>query len=137
MSEGLITTFGAPNDLSVPVNSRFYPGGDNSIRGFQRGEAAPRNAAGEFVGAKVYVLANVEFEQALTSNWSVVAFGDALATAVSLRNISSAHERLYSVGLGIRYQTLIGPVRIEYGRNINPRPSDPPGTWHVSIGYPF
>jgi outer membrane protein assembly complex protein YaeT len=137
LSQGVITTFGAPNDLSVPVNSRFYPGGDNSIRGFQRGEAAPRNAAGEFVGAKVYLLGNLEFEQALTSSWSVVAFGDALATAVSLRNIASAHERLYSVGLGLRYQTLIGPVRVEYGRNVNPRPNDPPGTWHVSIGYPF
>jgi outer membrane protein assembly factor BamA len=134
-SQGVITTFGAPSDLSLPVNSRFYPGGDNSIRGFQRGEAAPRDAAGEFVGAKAYVLGNIELEQALTSSWSIVAFGDALGTAVSLHDFPK--ERLYSVGLGLRYQTLIGPVRIEYGRNVNPRPDDPPGTWHFSLGYPF
>jgi outer membrane translocation and assembly module TamA len=66
----------------------------------------------------------------------VVAFGDALGTAVSLRNFPSK-ERLYSVGLGLRYQTLVGPVRVEYGRNVNPRPDDPPGTWQISIGYPF
>ena len=65
-----------------------------------------------------------------------MAFGDALGTAVSLRDFP-ASERLYSAGLGLRYQTLIGPVRLEYGRNINPRPDDPPGTWQVSIGYPF
>ena len=46
-------------------------------------------------------------------------------------------QRLYSVGLGIRYQTLIGPVRLEYGKNINPRPGDPSGTLHFSIGYSF
>jgi outer membrane protein insertion porin family len=46
-------------------------------------------------------------------------------------------ERLYSAGLGIRYQTLIGPLRLEYARNITPRAGDPPATWHFSMGYPF
>jgi outer membrane protein insertion porin family len=136
LSHGVITTFGGDSDASLPVNKRFYPGGDNSIRGYQRGEAAPRDAAGRFVGAKSFIIGNLELEQALTPNWSLVAFGDALGSAVSLRDYPFS-ERLYSVGLGVRYQTLIGPVRLEYGRNINPRPDDPPGTWQFSIGYPF
>lgn len=135
LSHGVITTYGS-DDRTLPVNKRFYPGGDNSIRGYQRGEAAPRGPDGLFIGAKSFLLGNLELEQALTPNWSVVAFGDAVGTAVSLRDYPFA-ERLYSVGLGVRYQTLIGPVRLEYGRNINPRPDDPPGTWHLSIGYPF
>jgi outer membrane translocation and assembly module TamA len=118
------------------VNKRFYPGGDNSIRGYQRGEAAPRAADGSFIGAKAYLLANLEIEQAMAPNWSIVAFGDALGIAPSLADYPF-DERLYSAGLGVRYQTLIGPVRLEYGRNINPRPQDPSGTWHLSIGYPF
>jgi len=40
-------------------------------------------------------------------------------------------------GLGLRYQTLIGPVRLEYGRNLNPRIDDPAGTLHFSVGFPF
>jgi outer membrane protein insertion porin family len=135
LSHGLIMTVGS-DDTTLPVNKRFYPGGDNSIRGYQRGEAAPRGADGLFLGAKSQLLFNLEFEQALTPSWSVVAFGDALATAVSLRDYPLG-ERLYSVGLGLRYQTLIGPIRVEYGRNINPRPADPPGTWQFSLGYPF
>ena len=135
LSHGVITTYGS-DDTTLPVNKRFYPGGDNSIRGYQRGEAAPRGADGLFVGAKTQMLFNVEFEQALTPNWSVVAFGDALGTTVSLRDYPFS-ERLYSVGLGLRYQTLIGPIRVEYGRNVNPRPADPPGTWQISLGYPF
>jgi outer membrane protein assembly factor BamA len=134
-AHGVITTMGA-DDLGLPVNKRFFPGGDNSIRGYRRGEAAPRDAAGAFLGAKTYVQANVELEQALTPNWSAVVFGDAVGTAVALRDYPF-RDRLYSVGLGIRYQTLIGPLRVEYGRNLAPRPRDPSGTWQVSIGYPF
>ena len=63
-------------------------------------------------------------------------FGDALGTAVSLRDYPF-NEKLFSVGLGVRYQTIIGPVRVEYGRNLNPRPLDPSGTLLVSIGFPF
>lgn len=135
LSQGMIFTIGS-DDRSLPVNKRFFPGGDNGIRGYQRGEAAPRGPDGLFVGAKAYVLLNLELEQALTPNWSMVAFLDAAGTAVSLRDLP-ASERLYSAGLGIRYQTLIGPIRLEYGRNLNRRPGDPSGTWHVSLGYPF
>jgi outer membrane protein assembly complex protein YaeT len=135
LSHGAITTLGT-DDSGLSVNVRFYPGGDNSIRGYQRGEAAPRGPDGLFIGAKSFLLGNLELEQALTANWSVVGFGDALGTARTLRDYPF-NERLYSAGLGIRYQTLIGPLRLEYARNINPRPADPPATWHFSMGYPF
>jgi outer membrane protein insertion porin family len=135
LAQGIITT-GGSDDSTLPVNKRFYPGGDNSIRGYQRGEAAPRGADGLFIGAKAFLLLNLELEQALTPNWSMVAFVDALGTAVALRELPF-EERLYSAGLGVRYQTLIGPLRLEYGRNLKPRVSDPAGTWQFSIGYPF
>jgi outer membrane protein insertion porin family len=135
LSHAVVTTFGS-DGTTLPVNKRFYPGGDNSIRGYQRGEAAPRGADGFFIGAKSYLLGNLEFEQAVTPNWSAVLFADALGVAQALRDYPFGEE-LYTVGVGIRYQTLIGPVRLEYGRNIDPRPGDPSGTLHFSIGYPF
>lgn len=135
LSQGIITT-GGSDDSTLPVNKRFYPGGDNSIRGYQKGEAAPRSADGRFIGAKSFLLLNLELEQAVTPAWSAVVFFDALGTAVSLRDLPFT-ERLYAAGLGVRYQTLIGPLRLEYGRNLNRRPADPSGTWQLSIGYPF
>jgi len=135
-AQGTVTTFGAPDDTDLPVSVRFYPGGDGSIRGYQKGEAAPRDAGGLFVGAKSYLQFNLELEQALTSKWSVVVFGDALGTAARLQDYPFS-EKLFSVGLGVRYQTIIGPVRVEYGHNLNPRPLDPAGTLLFSIGYPF
>ncbi len=136
LTHGVITTWGAPDGQLIPVNRRFYPGGDSSIRGYQQDEAAPRDAAGRFIGAETYTLLNVEVEQAITRTWSVVLFGDALGEAADLGDYPW-DERLYSVGLGIRYQTIVGPVRLEYGRNLNPREGDPGGTLHFSVGFPF
>jgi outer membrane translocation and assembly module TamA len=65
-----------------------------------------------------------------------VAFVDALGSAAQLRNYPF-DERLYTAGLGVSYQTLIGPIRLEYGHNLNPRIGDPHGTWQISIGNPF
>lgn len=129
-----VATFGFDED--VPVNKRFYPGGESSIRGYQNGEASPRGADGRFVGAETFVLMNVEVEQALTRRWSLVVFWDGLGMAENLRDYPF-DEELHSVGIGIRYNTLIGPLRVEYGHNLNPRPGDPDGTLHFSIGFPF
>ncbi len=136
LSHGAITTFGADNDRDLPVNKRFFPGGETSMRGYQRGEASPRGADGRFIGAQSQVTFNLELEQGLTGNWSGVLFFDALGTAVELSDYP-LNEELYALGIGVRYQTLVGPVRLEYGRNLNPRVGDPGGTLHFSIGFPF
>jgi outer membrane translocation and assembly module TamA len=78
----------------------------------------------------------VEYEQVLTHSWSAVAFVDALGAAARLADYPF-DQRLYSVGLGLRYQTIVGPIRLEYGRNLNKRPTDPSGTLHLSIGVAF
>jgi outer membrane protein assembly complex protein YaeT len=136
-SHGVDLTLGAPDGAQPPVNVLFYPGGDGSIRGYQNDEAAPRSpVTGEFVGAKSYLQFNFELEQAITRKWAVVAFLDAVGTAVRLKDYPFS-EKLYSVGLGVRYNTVIGPIRLEYGYNLNPRPRDPEGTLLFSIGYPF
>ena len=133
---GVVLTLGSESDQSLPVNKRFYPGGESSIRGYQEGEATPRGADGSYIGAKSYLLLNLELEQALTKSWSAILFIDALGETASLAHYPF-DERLFSAGVGVRYQTLIGPVRLEYGRNLNPRPADPAGTLHFSVGFPF
>ena len=85
---------------------------------------------------KSYLLLNLELEQALTKTWSAILFFDALGETASLADYPFA-ERLFSAGVGLRYQTLIGPVRLEYGHNLNPRQADPAGTLHFSVGFPF
>lgn len=136
ISHGTIWTLGRDNDLSLPVNKRFFPGGEHSLRGVQSGEGSPIDGSGEYVGAKSFTLLNLEFEQALTSRFSAVVFVDALAATARLSD-TPWDNTLYTLGGGLRYDTIIGPIRLEYGHNLNPRPVDPVGTWHFSIGFPF
>jgi outer membrane protein assembly factor BamA len=134
-SHGVDVPFGSPAN-NLPFNRRFFPGGDNSIRGYNEGEASPRDARGKLVGAETYTLGTVEFEQALTPKWSLVVFSDNLGLARRIDNYPFDYG-LFSAGIGLRWRTIVGPVRLEYGRNINPRLDDPSGALHFSIGFPF
>jgi outer membrane protein assembly complex protein YaeT len=135
LSQGVDVSFGSPAN-NLPFNKRFFPGGDNSIRGYKEGEASPKDPSGQILGAETYTLATVELEQALTPKWSIVVFSDSLGFAQRIDHYPF-DTGLFSVGVGLRWRTLIGPIRLEYGYNLNPRPSDPSGTLQFSLGYPF
>lgn len=135
LTQGMTFTLGG-NASQLPFNKRFFPGGENSIRGYQEGQASPVDAKGNQLGAETYTLGNVELEQLLTKSWSVVAFFDGLGMARD-RQDYPWNQGLFSVGGGLCWRTPIGPVRLEYGYNLNPRHYDPQGTLHFSIGFPF
>ncbi len=135
VTHGVSFTWGGTS-ADLPFNKRYFPGGENSIRGYQEGEASPLDVNGGQLGAETYSQANLEFEQLLTKSWSVVLFFDAVGFAQD-RNDYPWNEGLYSAGGGLRWRTLIGPVRLEYGHNLNRRIHDPAGTLHFSIGFPF
>jgi outer membrane protein assembly factor BamA len=123
-------------DQPAPLNKFFLPGGESSIRGYTEGDAAPRDGSGRLVGARSMWLANIEIEQVLTGRWTAVLFVDTLGVSAAAEDWPGK-EVLASFGLGLRYQSPVGPLRLEYGRNVNPRPGDPAGTVHFSIGFPF
>lgn len=135
VSHGLIAAAGSTAE-DIPFNKRFFPGGEYSIRGYQEGEAAPRDGRGDLVGAETYVFGSVDFEQALTPKLAGVLFFDAVGFARDFADYP-VNEALYSVGGGLRWKSLVGPVRLEYGYNLNPRKHDPVGTLHFSLGFPF
>jgi outer membrane translocation and assembly module TamA len=122
--------------VDLPFNKRFLPGGENTVRGYQRGGASPYNDMGQQLGAETFLLWNVELEQYLTERWSIVAFLDGVGIAADVAEYPF-DEVLWSVGGGVRWNSIIGPVRAEYGYNLNRRTFDPEGTIHVSIGFPF
>jgi len=135
LTHGAVVPFGsAANNLAF--NKRFFPGGDTSLRGYQQDQASPKDISGKVVGAETFTLGTVEFEQALTPKWSLVVFSDSLGQARRIQHYPF-DTGLYSVGVGLNWRTIIGPIRVEYGRNLNPRPGDPSGTVHFSLGFPF
>lgn len=144
LGRGLYLHVGLRHDVALshdpaellPFNKRFFPGGENSVRGYQRGGASPLAPDGSQVGAVSSLQGNLELEQYLTGSISIVAFLDGVGVTPVIDNYPF-DEVLTSVGGGIRWNTVIGPVRVEYGYNLNRREPDPSGTLQFSIGYPF
>jgi outer membrane protein insertion porin family len=124
------------NSSNVPFVERFFLGGEDTVRGYREGKASPLDENGDEIGAQAYVLTNVELEQRLYSDLSIVVFYDGLYNSQD-GFYEDGTEYLYSIGLGLNYKTVVGPVRLEYGYHPDPRKHDTQGTLHLSIGFPF
>ncbi len=69
-SHGILTTFGVGSDKRLPVNRRFFPGGDGSIRGYNNGEAAPRGVDGYRKPSRSSVVSAFTSSTSVASSWT-------------------------------------------------------------------
>jgi len=91
----------------LPSSYRFYAGGDNSVRGYDYKGIGERDESGEVIGGRYLVTGSLEYEQKIIDAWSIATFidaGDAFSNAMKLK---------LGVGLGIRWYSIVGPVRID------------------------
>ena len=93
----------------LPTSYRFYAGGMNSIRGYAYKELGPKDNLGNVVGGKFLSVVSAEYEQSVLDDWGVAAFIDG-GNAYNLDNISIKT----GVGLGVRWYSPIGPVRLDF-----------------------
>jgi outer membrane protein insertion porin family len=139
----------------VPVENRFFLGGSNSVRGYEESGLGPRNEDGNVAGGEVMLLANVEirFPLPFFSRWnfSGAFFFDSGNVWESIDEIDASDFELnsgvdetevddyrYGTGLGIRYNTPVGPIRVDYGYPFKPdRHSSEDGTFYFSLGQIF
>ncbi len=96
---------------AVPPDWRFYAGGGGSVRGYAYQSIGPRTPSGQPAGGDGLLEGSVELRQWLRGNWGMVAFAD--AGAVSENGIPGAGSLAVGVGLGVRYLTPVGPVRVD------------------------
>jgi outer membrane protein insertion porin family len=121
---GYVTQFG--KTTQVPVQDRFFIGGQDSLRGY-----SPSGEAGFPQGGKVYSVANVEFGFPLARERKktivkFVIFADAGGSWDRTRDFSArvgSGERdiKTDVGFGLRFVTPAFPIRLDYGYGLNHR----------------
>ncbi|MDF1577251.1 MAG: outer membrane protein assembly factor BamA [Desulfobulbales bacterium] len=121
----------------LPVFEKFYLGGLNSIRSFDNGQISPIEE-GERVGGDKMWYANLEyiFPIAKTQGLLGVVFydiGNVYATGESWQFSDYKH----STGAGIRWLSPIGPLRLEWGYNLDPKEDEDTRNWEFSIGGSF
>src|SRR5262245_36522064 len=138
---GNLRPAGGPAD--VPFAKKFFLGGATSLRGWGRFEVSPL-VEGLPVGGNSMLEFTEELRMVVRGNWGIVLFLDAGNVWAESFGVNLSDLR-YDVGPGLRYNTAIGPIRLDLGYQLNPIPglliNGQPQTrqWrlHFSIGQAF
>jgi outer membrane protein insertion porin family len=132
---GWISPFQVPAGIAtanyVPLPERLYSGGGTSNRGFPYLQAGPRDPMTGFpIGGNALFFQSDELRFPLfIDNFSGVLFHDmgnvysdlgSISFRVHQNNIQDFNYMVHAVGIGIRYRTPIGPVRVDLAYSINP-----------------
>ncbi|MBD3168051.1 MAG: outer membrane protein assembly factor BamA [candidate division Zixibacteria bacterium] len=122
---------------SLPLNERFYAGGPNSLRGFEYQKAGPLDENNVPVGGQFKIVWNVlEIRRAIYKMVGIGLFFDAGNVWRNITYFQSGTIR-YTAGAGIRADTPVGILRLDYGRNLDPRDFENPNQFYFSIGHAF
>jgi outer membrane protein insertion porin family len=131
---GGIEPYGDSTD--VPINVRFFAGGPGSVRGFKLNRLGPLDANGDPVGGKSLIDGSVELRFPVYGPVGAVLFVD-FGNVFQDSFTYKLDELRYSVGPGLRYETPIGPLRVDVGFIVDRRPNEDFGRVEFSIGQAF
>ncbi len=119
----------------IPANWRFYAGGGGSVRGYAYNSLGPRNIFGVTGGRSLFE-ASAELRVKITDTIGIVPFVDA-GNAFSSNFPNFSAPLYWSAGLGFRYYTAIGPIRLDVAFPFERVPGNGPVAVYVSIGQAF
>lgn len=138
----------------VPTSQLFFSGGGTSLRGFPLNEAGPQrivpfcnvlsgnsgcvNVTVPLGGRQLFILnSELRFPLHIMHNLGGVVFYDGgnVYQAINLRTFFNNYTN--TVGIGLRYATPVGPIRIDIGRNLNPVPGIKATQYFITLGQSF
>lgn len=131
------------DQFNVPFSKKYFLGGSTSIRGWGIYEVSPLSGSGLPIGGDAMAAISEELRGVISGNFGGVLFLDAGNVWADAFGFDGTLR--YAVGPGLRYQTPIGPIRLDFGYQLNPEPgllvNGSPQTrrWrvHFSIGQAF
>ncbi|MCP3920647.1 MAG: BamA/TamA family outer membrane protein [bacterium] len=126
-----------PRDNEVPIQERFFNGGENSVRSFKESELGPKDREDNPVGGEAFTTFSIELRQNVGRAFQ-------LATFVDTGNVVSDHSDYWDfddfevgVGVGLRYVLPVGPVRLDLAHNPNADSGEDDYVLHFAIGMAF
>lgn len=124
-------------DLSrVPPGRRVYSGGGGSVRGYRERSIGPLDAFGDPTGGLSVLEGGVELRAKI--GWDIGAAFFVEAASVSEEVVPTLAEGVQvAAGVGLRYYSPIGPIRVDVGVPLNARASDDSFQVYFSIGQAF
>ncbi len=128
------TILGAPRDAIAP-SRRFYAGGGASVRGYGFQSIGPRDPNNDPIGGRSLTEFSIEARVRAFGNFGIVPFFD--GGNIYTSPMPKLSDFRYGAGLGVRYYSNFGPIRVDVGTPINPQPGDSRVAVYVSLGQAF
>ncbi len=120
----------------IPTSKRFYAGGGGSVRGYEYQSLGPLDASGDPLGGLSVAEINAELRIRVTEDIGLVPFLDGgIVSEDAVPGIDGNIQ--WAAGLGLRYYTAIGPIRLDVAFPLNPRPRDDAFGFYISVGQAF
>ncbi len=120
----------------IPSTDRFYLGGEGSVRGFDEQSIGPIDPENPQIHSGDQLI-NFNFElRYRNGNWGGAAFVDGGTLTEKFNELRDA-KFFTSVGLGLRYYTIIGPIRADWGYKLQDRHPGYKGKFYLAIGHMF
>jgi translocation and assembly module TamA len=126
---------GAPL-AQLPADQRIYAGGGGSIRPYGWQLAGPLATNEKPIGGRSSLVLNLEARISVTETIGVVPFVDA-GSYYETPVPQIGRTLLYGVGLGLRYYTAFGPLRLDVATPLHRRSADSPIQLYISLGQAF
>jgi len=121
----------------LPASKRFYAGGGASIRGFDFQKVGPLDADNDPIGGRSVIEVGLELRARLTDKIGLALFADG-GNVYDHSYPDFDDELRWALGVGFRYFTVIGPLRLDVAFPVNPRSDvDNVFEFYVSLGQAF
>jgi translocation and assembly module TamA len=121
--------------FGLPPDQRLYAGGSATVRGFRYQTVGPLFPDGTPQGGTAMSAGTVEFRQRILENYGFAAFVD--AGQVTASGVPFAGNYRVGVGVGARYYTSIGPIRVDIAVPVNKEPGGDSFELYIGIGQAF
>jgi outer membrane protein insertion porin family len=137
---GLARTLEGSAPDRLPFPDRFFAGGDYSLRGFRIDRVGPLepSSSGALVptGGNALLLGGAELRLPVIRYFAVAGFAEAGNVYPLVDDIDLGDMR-YTAGVGLRYKSAFGPIRVDWGYKLNRRDGEEPWRFHFTIGHAF
>ncbi|MBI2554376.1 MAG: BamA/TamA family outer membrane protein [Candidatus Rokubacteria bacterium] len=123
-------------DNDLPLFERFYLGGPNSIRSRKFRQVSPVDSSGTRIGGTSEALLNLEYIIPLFFGVRFATFFDA-GNVYGFTTPFDLTDTREAAGVGVRWQSPFGPIRLDWGYNLDRRKGESASQIHFSVGSPF
>ncbi|HVZ12825.1 MAG TPA: autotransporter assembly complex family protein [Bauldia sp.] len=120
---------------TVAADRRIYAGGAGSVRGYPYKSLGPTDGSGNVIGGRSAFTVSGEIRYRVNDQFGLVGFVDAGNAFASI--LPSFDGLRVGAGVGIRYLTPIGPIRLDLAMPLTRRPGDPSFELYVGLGQAF